>query len=48
MSIFGQWNNAIWRDFSRGDLERFVHFGVELADRLERYASRAERERGSR
>ena len=33
---------AVWRDFSRGDLERFVHFGVELADRLESYASRAE------
>ena len=34
--------DAVWADFSRDDLERFVGFGAELADRLERYAAGVE------
>jgi DNA-binding MarR family transcriptional regulator len=34
--------DAVWADFSRDELERFVSFGAELADRLERYAAGVE------
>jgi DNA-binding MarR family transcriptional regulator len=37
--------DAVWRDFSRAELERFVRFGAELADRLEGYAAQVERDR---
>jgi len=36
--------DAVWTDFSRDELERFVRFGAELADRLEIYAAQAEAE----
>ena len=40
--------DAVWKDFSRGELERFVRFGAELADRLESYAARVEDDRPER